>query len=52
MVSALPPARVAVLMEIPDMDAVTAALQTDEAARVMGEDGVRPETLVILVAAT
>jgi hypothetical protein len=46
------PARVAVLMEIPDMDAVTAALQTDEAARVMGEDGVRPETLVILVAAT
>ena len=39
-------------MEIPDMDAVTAALQTDEAARVMGEDGVRPETLVILVAAT
>jgi hypothetical protein len=46
------PSRVAVLMEIPDMDAVTAALQTDEAARVMGEDGVRPETLVILVAAT
>ena len=46
------PSRVAVLMEIPDMDAVTAALQTEEAARVMGEDGVRPETLVILVAAT
>jgi hypothetical protein len=46
------PSRVAVLMEIPDMDAVTAAMQTEEAARVMGEDGVRPETLVILVAAT
>ena len=46
------PSRVAVLMEIPDMDAVTAALQTEEAARVMGEDGVRPDTLVILVAAT
>ena len=46
------PSRVAVLMEIPDMDAVAAALQTDEAARVMAEDGVRPETLVMLVAAT
>jgi hypothetical protein len=46
------PARVAVLMEVPDMDAVAAALQTEEAARVMKEDGLRPQTLVMLVAAT
>lgn len=46
------PSRVAVLMEIPDMDVVAAALQTEEAGRVMAEDGVRPETLVILTAAT
>jgi len=41
--------RVAVLMDIPDMDAVTAALQTEEGAKTMEYDGVLPETLVILV---
>lgn len=46
------PSRVAVLMEVPDMDALGAALQTDDAAKVMGEDGVRAETLVMLVAAS
>ena len=46
------PKRVAVLMEIPDMDAVQAALQTEGAATVMAEDGVRGDTLVILVASS
>lgn len=45
------PARVAVLMEIPDIDAVVAALETDEAAAVMRHDGVVAESLVILVEA-
>ena len=43
--------RVAVLMDVPDMDAVTAALQTDAGAAAMEYDGVLPETLVILVEA-
>ena len=34
------------------MDRVMAALQTEEAATVMSEDGVRGDTLVMLVAAT
>ena len=41
--------RVAVLMDIPDLDAVAEALQTVEAAAAMEHDGVLPETLVILV---
>ena len=45
------PSRVAVLMDVPDMAALEAALQGDDAARVMSEDGVKPETLVILVEA-
>jgi hypothetical protein len=45
------PTRVAVLMEIPDMDAVMAAMQAPEAAAAMDHDGVLPETLVILVEA-
>ena len=43
--------RVAVLMDIPDMDAVMAALQTEAGAETMKSDGVLPETLVILVEA-
>ena len=46
------PARVAVLMEVPDMDALGAALQTEDAARVMSDDGVKADTLVMLVAAS
>ena len=46
------PSRVAVLMEVPDMDAFAAAMQNDDAAKAMREDGVRGETLVILVAAS
>ena len=45
------PSRVALLMEIPDLDAVAAAMQTEAAAAAMAHDGVLPETLVILVEA-
>jgi CubicO group peptidase (beta-lactamase class C family) len=45
------PARVAVLMDVPDMDAVMAAMQTEAAAGAMSYDGVLPETMVILVEA-
>jgi hypothetical protein len=43
------PTRVGLLMDIPDLDAVMAAMQTPEAAAAMEHDGVLPETLVILV---
>ena len=43
--------RVAVLMDVPDMDAMTAAMETPEAAEAMAYDGVVAETLVILVEA-
>ena len=43
--------RVGLLMDVPDMDAVMAAMQTDAAAEAMAYDGVLPETLVILVEA-
>ena len=45
------PTRVGLLLDIPDMDAVMAAMQTPEAAAAMEHDGVLPETLVILVEA-
>lgn len=45
------PTRVAVLMDVPDMDAVMAAMQTDGAAAVMDRDGVVADSLVILVEA-
>lgn len=41
--------RVGVLIETPDMDTLQAALQTDEAAEAMKHDGVRPETILMLV---
>jgi hypothetical protein len=43
------PTRVGVLMDIADMDAVTAALDTEGAREAMEHDGVVPESLVILV---
>ena len=43
------PTRVGVLMDVADMDAVMAAMETEEAAEAMAFDGVLPETLVILV---
>jgi len=41
--------RVGGLIETPDIDALEAALQTEEAAAAMKHDGVRSETLLILV---
>jgi hypothetical protein len=43
--------RVAVLMDVADMDAVVAAMQTEAAAEAMAYDGVLADTLVILVEA-
>ncbi|HEY6479382.1 MAG TPA: hypothetical protein VIZ00_05095 [Streptosporangiaceae bacterium] len=43
------PAQVAVLMDVADLDALMAAMQTERAAAVMAHDGVLPETLTILV---
>ena len=45
------PSRVAVLMDVADMDAVMAAMETGAAAEAMSYDGVIPESLVILVEA-
>ena len=41
--------QVAVLMDIPDLDAVMAAMKTPAMAEAMAHDGVAPETLVILI---
>lgn len=43
------PNRVAVLMDVPDMDALMAAMQGEAAGAAMAHDGVLPESLVILV---
>jgi hypothetical protein len=43
--------RVGVLMDVPDMDAIMAAMETQEGADAMAHDGVVRETLVILVEA-
>jgi hypothetical protein len=45
------PTQVAVLMDVADMDAVMAFMQTEAAAEAMEYDGVLPDTLVILVEA-
>ena len=43
------PTRVAVLMDVADMDAVMSAMESEEATAAMAHDGVVPESLVILV---
>jgi hypothetical protein len=43
------PTRVALLLDVPDMDAVMAAMETEAAADAMAYDGVLPDTLVLLV---
>ena len=43
------PTRTGILMDVPDMDALAAAMETDGAAEAMAFDGVLPETLAILV---
>lgn len=45
------PTRVGVLMDVADMDAVVAALETPEAAEAEARDGVLAETIVTLVEA-
>lgn len=45
------PTHVALLMDIPDLDAAMAALQTPDAVAAMDHDGVKPETLVVLIEA-
>ena len=43
------PTHVAVLMDVSDMDAVMAAMQTEGAVAAMDHDGVQADTLVLLV---
>ena len=43
--------RVAVLMDIADMDVVMAAMESPAAAEAMAYDGVLPETLVFMIEA-
>jgi hypothetical protein len=43
------PSRVALLLDIPDMDAVMAAMETEAAADAMAYDGVLVDTVVFLV---
>ena len=45
------PTRVGIQMDVPAMDAVMAAIETEAAAEAMAYDGVLPETLVILIEA-
>jgi hypothetical protein len=41
--------RVGVIFEVPDMAAFQEALQSEAAAEAMKTDGVRPETILLLV---
>jgi hypothetical protein len=43
------PNKVGLTMDIADMDAFEAVLQSEAGAAAMQHDGVRPETLVVLV---
>jgi hypothetical protein len=43
------PNHVAIIADVADLDAFTAAMQTPAAAEAMDHDGVMPETLVILL---
>jgi hypothetical protein len=43
------PTKVALLMDVPDMDAFASTMQSEAAAQAMEHDDVLPETLVILV---
>ena len=45
------PTRTGLVMDVPDMNAVMGAMETQAAADAMAHDGVLPETLVILVEA-
>jgi hypothetical protein len=45
------PSQVGLSMEIPDLDALAAFMSTPEAAEAMRKDGVKGDTVVILVEA-
>lgn len=45
------PTRVGLIMEVPDMDKLQAAMKTPGAAEAMAHDGVLPQTVVMLVEA-
>ncbi len=45
------PTRAALVLDVPDMDAFNAAMQSDAAAEAMEHDGVRADTLVMLLEA-
>ena len=45
------PSRAAVLADVPDMAAFQTAMQSQEAADAMAHDGVRADTLIVLVEA-
>ena len=45
------PTRVGLLMDVPDMETLQTAMDTEGASEAMAHDGVLPETLVILVEA-
>lgn len=45
------PTHVALMMDVADMDALMAFMQTEEASGAMTHDGVLPETLTILIEA-
>ncbi len=45
------PTQVAVMMDVPDLDVLMAAMQGEGMGEAMAYDGVLPETLVILVEA-
>ena len=46
------PTRAAVLMDVPDLDKMMEAVRTQAGADAMDHDGVRPETLVVLLEAS
>jgi hypothetical protein len=45
------PNHVALMMDVPDLDAMMAAMQTEAAAQAMEHDGVLGDTLVLLIEA-
>lgn len=45
------PTSVALMMDVPDMEAFGAAMQSEAAAQAMAYDGVLPETVVVCIEA-
>jgi hypothetical protein len=41
--------RVGLIVEVPDMETFQRSLESDDAAAAMKHDGVRPETILVLV---